>query len=64
MKGNSSCHIPNDKYRANYDLVFKKVGRVSSEGRAQNNVITHKQPGVRDLASSNVDGGYPCNEGM
>ena len=24
-KGNSSCHIPNDKYRENYDKIFKKT---------------------------------------
>ena len=23
MKGNSDCHIPNDKYRANYDRIFR-----------------------------------------
>lgn len=24
MKGNSACHIPNDKYRGNYDNIFSK----------------------------------------
>lgn len=24
MKGDSSTHIPNDKYRENYDQVFRK----------------------------------------
>jgi len=23
-KGNSSCHIPNDKYRENYERIFGK----------------------------------------
>ncbi len=24
MKGNTDCHIPNDKYRNNYDNIFGK----------------------------------------
>jgi hypothetical protein len=24
MKGNLKCHIPNDKYRGNYDKIFSK----------------------------------------
>lgn len=24
MKGKSECHIPNDKYRGNYDKIFSK----------------------------------------
>ncbi len=24
MKGNADCHLPNDKYRANYDEVYNK----------------------------------------
>ena len=26
-KGNADCHIPSDKYRANYDSIFRKEKR-------------------------------------
>ena len=32
-KGNSSCHIPNDVYRENYERIFKKSDDVRRSER-------------------------------
>lgn len=35
MKGNTDCHIPNKKYRDNYDNIFSKEKKKEEEDKKE-----------------------------
>ena len=48
MKGNADCHIPNDKYRANYDQIFGKGVETPSDEDSSSTLQTpdpHEETG-------------------
>ena len=47
MKGSASCHIPNDRYRSNYDLMKWNSRDVSS-------MVEHKVVALVDSGSNPV----------
>jgi len=43
VKGNSSCHIPSDKYRDGWDMIFgKKINKNESTDNSRDKLLGSK----------------------
>ena len=57
MKGNAECHIPNNKYRGNYDKIFSKDKEVEPSSRKEEVVFVNRKLGDKIKENLKIVGG-------